>query len=58
MQLRKNTMNEKTGLGPDELELLINEMSDETLEAAACLGPQNGRSFTIAMCTGQAECPF
>jgi len=51
-------MNEKTGLGPDELELLINEMSDETLEAAACLGPQNGRSFTIAICTGQAECPF
>jgi hypothetical protein len=37
---------------------LISEVSDETLEAAACSGPQNGKSFTVAMCTGQAECPF
>jgi len=41
----------------NESELLI-EVSDEALETAACLGPQNGGSFTIAMCTGQAECPF
>lgn len=50
---------EKTMLGGlDESEPLINEISDEMLEAAACLGSENGRSFTIAMCTGQAECPF
>jgi hypothetical protein len=39
-------------------EILITELLDEALEAAACSGPLAARSFTIAMCTGQAECPF
>ena len=47
----------KTQRDPNESELLI-EMPDEALEAAACLGPKNGGSFTIAMCTEQSECPF
>jgi hypothetical protein len=38
--------------------ILITEVLDEALEAAACWGPLAARSFTIAMCTGQAECPF
>jgi hypothetical protein len=42
----------------DESETLIKDMSDEALEAAACSGSLSGRSFTVAMCTGQAECPF
>jgi len=42
----------------DLSETFIKEMSDEALEAAASSGPLAGRSFTIAMCTGQAECPF
>jgi hypothetical protein len=59
MELREGAVkNEETEFGLDESVLLNNEMSDEVLETAACLGPQNGRSFTIAMCTGQAECPF
>ena len=39
-----------------EVETLINEMSDEALEAAAC--SHAVRSYTIAMCTAQVECPF
>jgi hypothetical protein len=49
---------EKTGLDQNEPENFDRETSDEALEAAACSGPAAGRSFTIAMCTGQAECPF
>ena len=49
---------ESTGFDRNEPEILIGETSDEALEAAGCSGPLGGRSFTIAMCTGQAECPF
>jgi hypothetical protein len=42
----------------DESETIIKQTSDEALEAAACSGPLVGRSFTVAMCTGQIECPF
>jgi hypothetical protein len=42
----------------DRSETFIKETSDEALEAAASSGPLAGRSFTLAMCTGQAECPF
>jgi hypothetical protein len=48
----------KDVLDLNETELLIVELPDEVLEAAACSGPQSGRAFTIAMCTGQQECPF
>jgi len=52
-------MNEGTvGFGPNEEGLLNYEISDEALEVAACAGPENARAFTLAMCTGQAECPF
>jgi hypothetical protein len=49
---------ENNWLDQNEPEILVGEMSDEALEAAACSGAFAGRSFTIAMCTGQAECPF
>ena len=42
----------------DGSEILIKDTPDDAVEAAACSGPLSGRSFTIAMCTGQAECPF
>ena len=42
----------------DEKGLFIDDVSDEVLEAAACSGPENSRAFTIAMCTGQSECPY
>jgi hypothetical protein len=42
----------------EESEAFIKQTSDEALEAAASSGPLAGRSFTLAMCTGQAECPF
>jgi hypothetical protein len=48
---------ENTALDHGE-EILITELLDEALEAAACSGPLAARYFTIAMCTGQAECPF
>jgi hypothetical protein len=48
---------ENTALDHGE-EILIGETSDEALEAASYLGSVAARSFTIAMCTGQAECPF
>jgi hypothetical protein len=48
---------ENTALDHGE-EILIAEALDEALEAAACSGPLAAGSFTIAMCTGQAECPF
>jgi hypothetical protein len=41
-----------------ELQSLAEEISDEALEDAACSGPHCGKSFTVTMCTGQAECPF
>ena len=41
-----------------ETDILIYDIADEALEAAACAGPLGARAFTIAMCTGQAECPF
>jgi hypothetical protein len=42
----------------DGSEILIKDTPDEALEAAACSGSLSGRSFTLAMCTGQTECPF
>jgi hypothetical protein len=50
-------MDENIALDQNE-EILITELLDEALEAAACSVPLAARSFTIAMCTGQAECPF
>ncbi len=41
----------------NEEEVFTSELSDEALEAAACAGPGN-MAFSVAMCTGQAECPF
>ncbi len=52
-------MNEaNVGFDLNEEDILTYEISDESLEAAACAGLENARAFTIAMCTGQVECPF
>ena len=45
-------------LDPNEIDILDYEVTDESLEAAASAGPLGLRAFTIAMCTGQSECPF
>jgi hypothetical protein len=42
----------------NEADILGYEIADEALEAAACAGPMGRGALTIAMCTGQAECPF
>ncbi len=34
------------------------EVADEVLEAAACTPSEVAGAFTIAMCTGNLECPF
>jgi hypothetical protein len=48
----------KTEVDLNEKEIFAHEVPDEILEAAACLGPENARAFTVAMCTGLAECPY
>ena len=54
-----NAMNEaEIGIDLNEEQILTYEISDETLEAAACTGPESARAFTVTMCTGQGECPF
>jgi hypothetical protein len=56
---RINAMNEaNVEFDLNEEEMLTHEISDEAVEAAACAGSENARAFTIAMCTGQADCPF
>jgi hypothetical protein len=52
-----NAMNE-VAADINEIDVLVYEVSDEALEAAACTGPMGAMAFTIAMCTGQVECPF
>jgi hypothetical protein len=42
----------------DEDEILMRDVPDEALEAAACPGQGNGGAYTVAFCTGQLECPF
>jgi hypothetical protein len=44
-------------IGSDDTadEPLQHEVSDQALEAAAA---QSARAFTVAMCTGNLECPF
>jgi hypothetical protein len=45
-------------LDVNETDILVHEVSDEALEAAACAGAGGVGAFTIAMCTGQSECPY
>jgi len=53
-------MNEvkRVDLNDNDKDIFIDEIPDEALELAACAGPENGGAYTIAFCTGQAECPF
>ena len=52
-------MNEQhTGSRLNEEDILTIEISDEAMEAAACTGAENVKSFTVTMCTGQFECPY
>ncbi len=41
-----------------DTEIFVAAPSDEALEGAASLSPTDPRAYTIAMCTGLAECPF
>jgi hypothetical protein len=57
-----NAMNE-VAADINEVDVLAYEIADAALEAAACAGPMGAgamgaTAFTIAMCTGQVECPF
>jgi len=52
-------MNErKAGLDTNEDDVFAIALPDAVLEAAACTGPDHMRVFTVAMCTGNTECPF
>jgi hypothetical protein len=42
----------------NETDAITDEVSDETLEAAACAARQHGAAYTVLMCTGGLECPF
>jgi len=39
-------------------EMLIAEISDEALEAAAGMARRHGAAFSVALCTGQDNCPL
>lgn len=52
-------MNEqKVGLDTSEQDLFAVELPDAVVEAAACAGGGPTPAFTVAMCTGNVECPF
>lgn len=51
-------MQETKSSDRNESDNLIDMITDETLERAACADPANARAFTIAYCTGQLDCPF
>jgi hypothetical protein len=48
----------ETGFAPNENEIFSHDVPDEALEAAACSGSGAVLAFTVAMCTGNLECPF
>lgn len=52
-------MNElKAAVAANEEDVFTIELPDAVLEAAACAGADHVRVFTVAMCTGNVECPF
>jgi hypothetical protein len=56
---REVAVNEaQTDLPLNESEIFSYDVPDEVLEAAACSGSAGVLALTIAMCTGNAECPF
>ncbi len=51
-------MAEANDVEQNDDEILMRNVTDEALEAAACAGQGNGGAYTVAFCTGQADCPF
>lgn len=51
-------MTEANDVDRNDDEILISSVSDEALEAAAYAGQGIGGAYTVAFCTGQADCPF
>ncbi len=51
-------MAEANDVDRNEDEILMRNVPDEALEAAAYAGQGNGGAYTVAFCTGQADCPF
>jgi hypothetical protein len=51
-------MNETKSIAPEDDVQFADAITDEALEAAARPEAGLGRAFTVAYCTGQAECPF
>jgi hypothetical protein len=41
---------------PSEDDILVNDISDEALEATACVGPHQAKAFTVSLCTVMADC--
>jgi len=41
---------------PSEDDIFVNDISDEALEAAACVGPHKAKAFTVSLCTVMADC--
>jgi hypothetical protein len=53
-----DTMTEANDVDRTDDEILMRNVADEALEAAAHAGQGNGAAYTVAFCTGQADCPF
>jgi hypothetical protein len=45
-------------LALNESDIFSHDVPDEVLEASACSGSEGVLALTIAMCTGNTECPF
>jgi hypothetical protein len=41
---------------PNKDDILVNDISDEALEAAAFVGPHRAKAFTVSLCTVMADC--
>ena len=54
----RSAMQATTSSDLDDSAMFVEEIADEALERAACAEAGYARAFTVAFCTGQAECPF
>lgn len=51
-------MAEANAVDRNDDEILVRNIPDEALEAAAYAGHGHGGAYTVVFCTGQVDCPF
>lgn len=58
LDLNRDQLDLSKDLDLREQALIASEVSDEALEAIAYNGAERAQAVTVAMCTGNLECPF